>query len=205
MAESFSATVDNNALDNKETTIGASPLLRGYNGAVPANADAALGAATLIAVGTLPADFLGAAAARVKSKAGVWTMTGNAAAGAGTALSFYRIYESTGTTSHLQGTIGVNVPLTTNALTAVNGNVLNFAATTGVLVGMKAVGTGILAGSRVIAVAATTVTLSLSSTAGVGSGVAVSFQYDMAVDNASIANTQVATINSFSITVPAST
>lgn len=205
MAETYSAAVDNAALDQKETTIGAAPILRCYNGTMPANADTALSGNTLLAQGTLPSDWLTAASGRVKSKAGTWTITGQAGAGAGTAMTFYRIFDPTGTTCHLQGNIGVSVPLNTNALTAVNGNVLNFAATTGVVAGMKASGTGIPAGARVLATTGTTVTLSVASTAGVANATPVTFSYDMAVDNASIANAQVMTINSFSITSPAST
>lgn len=200
MAESYSAANTNSALDQRETHIGASPILRFYNGTMPADADAALSGNTLLAQGTLPSDWLGAAAARVKSKAGTWTATGQAAAGAGTAMTFYRIFESTGTTCHLQGSVGVNVGLTTNALTAANGNVLNFASTTGVVVGMKVSGTGIATGSRVVAVGASTVTLSHTSTAGVANATAITFSYDMAVDNASIANGQVLTVGSYSIT-----
>lgn len=200
MAESYSAVNTNAALDQRETSIGASPVLRFYNGTMPTDADTALAGNTLLAQGTLPADWLGAAAARVKSKAGTWTATGLAAAGAGTAMTFYRIFDPTGTTCHIQGHLGVNVPLTTNALTAVNGNVLNFASTTGVVVGMKATGTGVATGSRVVAVTATTVTLSHTSTAGVANATAITFKYDMEVDNASIANGQVLTVSAYSIT-----
>lgn len=205
MADTFSAVVDNAALDQKETTIGASPILRTYSGTMPTNVDTALGANVVLGQGTLPADWLGAAAARVKSKLGTWTITGQTAAAAGTAQVFYRIFESTGTTAHLQGNIGVASSIATNALTAANGNVLNFAATTGVLVGQKISGAGIVAGSRVLAVTGTTVTMSLASTAGVASAASITFGYDMNIDNASIAMNQVLTVNSFSITAAATT
>lgn len=205
MAETYSAVVDNAALDQKETTIGASPILRGYNGTMPVNADTALAGNTLLGQGTLPIDWLGNAAARVKTKAGTWTMTGQAAAGAGTALTFYRIFESTGTTAHLQGNIGVASSIATNLLSAANSNVLNFAATTGVIVGQKVSGVGIVAGSRVLAVAAGTVTISIASTAGVAAAASITFGFDMNVDNTSIASAQVLTVNTFSITAPATT
>ena len=205
MAETFSAVVDNAALDNKETTIGASPIIRAYSGTMPANVDTALGANVVLAQGTLPADWLGAATARVKSKAGTWTLTGQVAAGAGTAMICYRIFESTGTTAHLQGNIGVASIIATNALTAANGNVLNFASTTGVAVGQKISGTGIATGARVIALTGTTVTMSQSSTAGVASAASITFGHDLNVDNTSIANAQVMTVNSFTLTAPAST
>lgn len=200
MAETYSVTVANAKLDQIETTIGASPKLRWYNGTMPADADTALSGNTLLAEGTLPADWLTAAAARVKSKNGTWTVTGLAAAGAGTNATFYRIYDNAGTTCHLQGALGVSAALVTNALTAANANVLNFAATTGVAVGMKISGTGVVAGCRVLAVTGTTVTMSHTSSAGVANGAAITFDYDMKVDNTNIANTQVATVSSFTIT-----
>ena len=205
MAETYSAVVDNAALDQKETTIGASPILRGYNGTMPTNADTALAGNTVLGQGTLPADWLGNAAARVKSKAGTWTMTGQAAAGAGSALTFYRIFESTGATAHLQGNIGVASSIATNLLSAANSNVLNFAATTSVVVGQKISGTGIVTGSRVLAVTGTTVTMSIASTAGVAAAASITFGHDMNVDNTSIANAQVLTVNTFSITAAATT
>lgn len=205
MAETYSAVVDNAALDQKETTIGASPILRTYSGTMPANADTALAGNTLLGQGTLPADWLSNAAARVKSKLGTWTVTGQAGAGAGTVQTFYRIFDSTGTTCHLQGNIGVASSIATSALTAANGNVLNFASTTGVVVGQKVSGAGIVTGSRALALTGTTVTLSLASTAGVASAASITFGYDMNVDNTSIATNQVLTVNSFSITAAATT
>jgi hypothetical protein len=200
MTTSKSATVKNAQLDQFETTVGTGPLLRGYNGTIPATSDTALSGNTLLAVGTLPSDWMSAASAGSKSKLGTWTFTGQAAAGAGTAMTFYRIYDSAGTNCHYQGTLGVNVPLTTNALTAANGNVLNFAATTGVAVGQNISGTGIVTGSTVIAFTGTTVTMSMSSTAGVANAASITFGYDMAIDNATVANTQVITVNSFTQT-----
>lgn len=200
MTISNSATVKNAKLDSEETTIGTAPLLRVYNGTIPATADTALAGNTLLATGALPSDWLGNAAAGVKSKAGAWTITGQAAAGAGTAATFFRIYDSAGTNCHKQGTFGVAVPLTTNALTAANSNVLNFAATTGVAVGQTISGTGIPVGATVLAFTGTTVTMSVASTAGVANAAAITFGYDITVDNNSIANAQVLTVNTFSIT-----
>lgn len=195
-----STTVANARLDAIETTIGTSPLLRIYNGTMPADADAALSGNTLLAVGTLPSDWMAAASSKTKSKAGTWTVTGQAAAGSGTAGTFYRFYDSTGTTCHGQGTFGVNVAINTNGSTAANGNVLNFASTTGVVVGMRVTGTGVATGCTVVAVTSTTVTMSHTSTAGVSNGATITFKYDMEVDNASISSGQVLTVNSFSRT-----
>lgn len=105
MAVTYSATVKNAKLDAWESTIGTAPLLRLYNGTAPANADAALSGNTVLAEGALPSDWMSNASAGVKAKAGVWTLTGQAGAGAGTAATFYRIFNSAGTVCHEQGTV----------------------------------------------------------------------------------------------------
>ena len=102
----YSDTVNNARLDAYETAIGTAPLLRVYSGTVPANAMTALGAQVLLAVGTLPSDWMSNAASHVKAKTGTWTLTGQSGAATGTAGTFYRIYDSTGTTCHEQGTFG---------------------------------------------------------------------------------------------------
>ena len=197
---SDSDAVANARLDSIETTIGTAPLLRIYNGTVPANAGTALSGNTLLAVGTLPSDWMAAASGRSKAKTGTWTLTGQSGAGAGTAGTFYRIYDNGATTCHQQGTFGAQVQIATNALTAANGNVLNFASTTGVAAGMNVSGTGIVAGSTVVAFNATTVTLSHTSTAGVANATTITFAPDMTVDNNNIANGQSLTVNTFTRT-----
>ena len=99
-----SAAVRDASNDAKETAIGTSPQLRVYNGTAPANPAAALSGNTLLAQGTLPSDWMSNSSGGVKAKTGTWTLTGQAGAGAGTAGTFYRIYDSTGTTCHEQGT-----------------------------------------------------------------------------------------------------
>jgi hypothetical protein len=93
------------------------------------------------------------------------------------------------------------VQIPTTALTAANGNVLTFSSTTGIAVGMRVSGTGILADTFVIATTGTTVTLSRSSTAGVSNGASITFNYDMTLDNATIANAQVITAQSYNLLV----
>ncbi len=106
MARSYSITVANAELDAYQTAIGASPQLRFYTGAAPATcATAASG--TLLAQMALPATWMAAASARSKSLSGSWTTTGLAAAGTGTTIGYFRIYDSTGTTCHDQGTVTV--------------------------------------------------------------------------------------------------
>lgn len=191
------ADAKNNAF---ETAVGAAPLLRVYNGVMPANARAALSGNTLLAEGALPSDWMAASASGVKAKLGTWTLTGQAGAAGGTAGTFYRIYDSTGTTCHEQGTWGASTSINTSALTAANSNVLNFAATTGAAIGQKASGTGVLEETTVLAVTGTTVTLSKASVAGVSSAAAITFGYDMTVDVNSIASGQTVSIAGYTKT-----
>ncbi len=104
MTISYSATVKNAKLDQIETTISTAPLLRIYNGTAPTNADTALSGNTLLASGALPSDWMAAASGGAKAKSGTWTLIGQSGAGAGTAGTFFRVYDSTGTTCHMQGT-----------------------------------------------------------------------------------------------------
>lgn len=94
-------SVRNALLDLIESTIGASPVLKIRTGAAPANC-AAADSGTVLATITLPADWMGAAASGAKVKSGTWQdLTADAT---GTAAHF-RIYNSGGSTCHLQGTI----------------------------------------------------------------------------------------------------
>lgn len=101
MAIQLSVGVRNARLDAIETTVGASAIMRIRTGAAPADC-AAADAGTVVATLTLPADYLAAAASGSKAKAGTWEDL--SADAAGTAAHF-RLYESTGVTCHLQGTV----------------------------------------------------------------------------------------------------
>jgi len=195
MTQQYSVAVRDGRNDAIETVTGATAKLLIFSGAKPADC-AAADPAGLLATLTLPADWMSNSAAGVKLKLGTWEGVGS---GAGNAASF-RIKDNAGTTCHIQGTITQPVVILTNALTAVNGNVLNFADTTGVVVGMNVSGTGIIPGSTVIAVTGTTVTLSISSIAGVANGASITFGGDIVVDNINIAISQAITINTFGIT-----
>lgn len=105
MALQYSAAVRNAQLDAEETTVGTAPIMRIYNGTEPATCATALSGNTLLAEGTLPSDWQANASAGSKAKSGTWTLTGQSGAGAGTAGTFFRIYDSTATTCHLQGTV----------------------------------------------------------------------------------------------------
>ncbi len=101
MSIQLSTTVRNARLDAIETAIGTSAIMKIRTGAAPANC-AAADAGTVLATLNLPSDWMAAASAGSKAKAGTWEDT--SADNAGTAAHF-RIYASDGTTCHLQGTV----------------------------------------------------------------------------------------------------
>lgn len=193
-----SIAVRNAQGDAWETAMGTSTKWRIYSGAQPANC-AAAASGTLGAEFSLASDWSAAAASGAKSLSSLpLSTTGLAPITAG----HYRVYDSAGSTCHEQGTCFATVNLSTNALTAANSNVLNFASTTGVVVGMNASGTGVVPGSTVLAVTGTTVTLSLASTAGVANAAAITFGGDLSIDNANIAAGQTVQITAFTKTWP---
>lgn len=120
MALGMSNALANARLDAIETTIGTSPILRIYGGSVPADCAASIGAATLLFEVTLPSDWLEAALGGTKA-ARYWPIA--VASASGTA-SFFRIFESTGTTCHVQGpcsTIGGGGTLILDSTTITSG------------------------------------------------------------------------------------
>jgi hypothetical protein len=103
MAIQFSVAVRNARLDAFETTTGATAILRIRTGAPPATC-ATADSGTVLAEMTLPSDWMAAASGGTKAKSGTWEDV--AANATGTAAHF-RVYDSTGTTCHLQGTVTV--------------------------------------------------------------------------------------------------
>lgn len=103
MAMQFSTTLRDDWLDRYEVVIGTAPLLRIYSGTQPADcATAASG--TLLAEATLPSDWMAAAASGSKAKSGTWQdLSANATGTAG----YFRLLDSTGTTTHHQGSVGL--------------------------------------------------------------------------------------------------
>jgi hypothetical protein len=101
MAVQLSVAARNARLDQIESTIGATAVLKIRTGAQPASC-AAADSGTVLATLTLPADWMAAASAGAKAKSGTWSDT--SADATGTAAHF-RVYESTGTTCGIQGTI----------------------------------------------------------------------------------------------------
>lgn len=101
MAIQLSTTVRNARLDAIETAIGTSPILKIRTGSAPADCGTA-DSGTVLATLTLPSNWLADASSGVKAKAGTWEDT--SADATGTAAHF-RIYDSTETTCHMQGTV----------------------------------------------------------------------------------------------------
>ena len=101
MALKYSVDVRNARLDAIETTVGTSAILKIRTGAPPANC-AAADSGTVLSTVNLPSDWMAAAASGEKSKSGTWEDT--SADATGTAAHF-RIYDSGGSTCHIQGTV----------------------------------------------------------------------------------------------------
>ena len=96
-------TVRNARLDQIETTIGAAPVVELRAGALPANC-AAVSTGALLSRDAIPSDWMAAAAAGVKAKAGTWTLTG---LGSGT-IGYFRVYEAgSPDVCHIQGDVTI--------------------------------------------------------------------------------------------------
>ena len=104
MTIQLSTAVRNARLDAIETTISTSAILRIRSGAAPANC-ATADSGTVLATLNLPSDWLAAAASGVKSKSGTWQ---DASADATGTAAHFRIYDSGGSTCHMQGTVGTS-------------------------------------------------------------------------------------------------
>lgn len=104
MSIQLGTTVRNARLDQIETTIGTSPILKLRTGSAPANAGTADSGTVLCSI-TLPSDWLAAASSGAKSKSGTWSSTG---IGGGGTVAHFRIYDSGGSTCHIQGTVTIS-------------------------------------------------------------------------------------------------
>lgn len=101
MSIQLSVAVRNARLDAIETLIGTAPLIELRSGAAPADcATAASG--TLLAQVAIPSDWLAAAAAGAKAKAGTWTIAGIAA---GTIGHFRICGAGSPQECHIQGSV----------------------------------------------------------------------------------------------------
>lgn len=101
MAFQFSTTYRNALLDQFETTVGVSAVMKIRTGAAPATC-ATADSGTVLATINLPSDWMGAASSGSKALSGTWS--DSTADNTGTAAHF-RIYASDGTTCHMQGTV----------------------------------------------------------------------------------------------------
>ena len=101
MTLQLSVAARNALLDAIETAAGASAIMKIRTGAVPANC-AAADSGTVLATLNLPADWMAAAASGAKAMSGSWQ---DASADAAGTAAHFRIYDSTGTTCHMQGTV----------------------------------------------------------------------------------------------------
>lgn len=101
MSVQLSVAVRNARLDTIESTISTAPILKIRTGSVPADC-ATADSGTVLATLTLPSDWMAAASSGSKAKSGTWQDT--SADATGTAAHF-RIYDSGGSTCHIQGTV----------------------------------------------------------------------------------------------------
>lgn len=101
MTVQLGTTVRNAMLDQIESTIGTSPIMKIRTGAVPATC-ATADAGTVVATLTLPSDWMAAASGGSKSMSGTWQ---DASADATGTAAHFRIYDSGGSTCHFQGTV----------------------------------------------------------------------------------------------------
>lgn len=99
----FSTSLRNARLDLVETHIGASAILYIFQGAKPAaTTDADVG--TVLATLNLPADWMANASGGTKLKSGTWEDISADATGT---AEYFRVKDTTGITTHIQGTITV--------------------------------------------------------------------------------------------------
>lgn len=127
-----STTLRNAIANAVEATLGASAKLQIRSGVKPANC-AAADSGTLLVEIDVPADFLTAASGGAVAKIGTWAANAVAADNQG----HFRFKDSTGATTHLQGSITVTAgggDMTTDALAVVVGQLVSvsgFTITTG--------------------------------------------------------------------------
>lgn len=101
MSLQASVTVRNAILDAIETAIGTSPIFKIRSGSVPATC-ATADSGTVGATITCPSDWAAAASSGSKAKSGTWQDT---SADNSITAAHWRMYDSGGSTCHLQGTV----------------------------------------------------------------------------------------------------
>lgn len=101
MAIQLSVNVRNARLDSFEATVGNAAVLRIRTGGQPATC-ATPDSGTVLAEATLPSDWMAAASSGSKALSGTWQ---DASANATGIAGHFRIYDNSGTTCHMQGSI----------------------------------------------------------------------------------------------------
>jgi hypothetical protein len=104
LAIQLSTSVRNAILDAIEAGIGTSAILKIRSGAQPATC-ATADSGTTLATLSLPSDYLAAASGGSKALSGTWQ---DASADSTGTAGHFRIYDSSGTTCHMQGTVTVS-------------------------------------------------------------------------------------------------
>jgi len=125
MTIQLSTAVRNARLDAIETAIGVSAKLQIWTGSMPANC-AAAATGTKVLDDALASDWMANAASGQKSMNGL-PVAGTGINGGGTA-GYFRIYDSAGTTCHLQGTVtatGGGGDMTIDNTSIANGQTVN--------------------------------------------------------------------------------
>ena len=113
MAFQFSNAVEHASLDARETAIGTAPTLEIRTGNAPANC-AAVDSGSVLATIQLPSDWMAAASARSKVKAGTWSVAASATGTAG----HFRI--KSGAACHIQGPCTMGTSAVDGELVLVN-------------------------------------------------------------------------------------
>jgi hypothetical protein len=98
-----STALRNAILDQRQTSVGASPVLKIYTGSPPGAGNAATG--TILASLTLPSSWMNAASGGTKTLAGTWQTTSALASGT---PGYARMYDATGTTVYMEWDCGVS-------------------------------------------------------------------------------------------------
>lgn len=99
----YSVAVRNAKLDAFQSTVGSSAILKFYSGTIPASCSVAA-SGTVLATLNLPSSWMSAASNGTKAMSGTWEDSSCDATGT---ISYARIFDSTSTTCHWQGTVTI--------------------------------------------------------------------------------------------------
>jgi hypothetical protein len=190
MALGYSTLIRNARLDAITTGIGASGLLRIYDGTQPATGGTAT---TLLAELTCNATYAPAASSAILTANAI---TQDSSANASGTATWFRKVKSDGTTHVMDGTVGIQM---TTTITGTSGAAtVTVGSNSGIAVGNSVSGTGIGTGAKVVNINGTTITLSVNNS-GTPSGNGT-FSYDLNLVNNVITITQPVSVTSFVIT-----